>query len=78
MDYADTHLNVYIHFHASDMVLMIDTNATYLVMPKTWFRIAGYYYIRNKPNAKPHPELNGAMIIDCKTLNPFVASTTEA
>ena len=66
MDYTATYPNDYTHFHVSDMILMIGTDAAYLVMPKERSQIAGYYYLGNKPNAKPHPELNGVILIKCK------------
>ena len=78
MDYVDKYPNDYTRFHAGDMILILDTYATYLVMTKAQSRIAGYYYLGNKPNAKPHPELNGAILIKCKTLKHVVASSAEA
>ena len=33
LDYASIHLNTTIFYHESDMILMIDTDATYLVLP---------------------------------------------
>ena len=39
--------------------------------------IAGYYYLVNRPNAKPHTELNCAIIIKGKNNNNFVAYTAE-
>ena len=77
MDYAATYPNSYIQVHASDMILMLDTDASYLVIPKALIRIAGYYYLTNKPNARPHPILNFTIPIECKTLKHVVASTAE-
>ena len=57
---------------------MLDTGAAYLVITKAQSRIAGYYYLGNKSNAKPHPELNGSIIIECKTLKHVVVSASEA
>ena len=68
MYYAATYPNTYIRFYNSDMILMLDTDATYLVMPKSLSRIAGHYCLGNKTNAKPHPELNGAILAECKHL----------
>ena len=78
LDYVATYPNAYIRFHASDMILMLDTDAAYLVMPKARSRIAGYYYLGNKATSQPHPELNGAILIECKTLRHVVASAAEA
>ena len=69
MDYTATYPNDYIRFHASDMILMLDTDATYLFTTKAWIRIERYYYLGNKPNSKPHPELKGAINIGCKKIN---------
>ena len=33
LDYASTHMNATILYHASDMILMTDTYATYLIPP---------------------------------------------
>ena len=46
MDYTASYPDAYIHFYASDMILQIDTDASYLVLPKTRSRIAGYYYFK--------------------------------
>ena len=77
MDYVDTYPNAYIWFHASDMILMIDTYDAYLAMTKPQSHIAWYYYLVNKPNATPNPEFNGVIIIECKTLKHVVASASE-
>jgi hypothetical protein len=47
-------------------------------MPKARSRIAGYYYLGNHPSTGPHPELNGTILIECKTLKHVVASAAEA
>ena len=65
MNYADTHPNVYISFNASNMILMLDTDAAYIVITKAQSLISGYYYPINKTNSKTHLELNGAIIIKC-------------
>ena len=54
MDYVTTYPNAYTHFRDSDIILMLGTNAAYLCMPKVWIHISGYYYLGNKPNAKPY------------------------
>ena len=33
LDYAATYLNAILRFHASDMILHVDTDAAYLVLP---------------------------------------------
>ena len=67
MDYAATHPNVYIRYHASDMVLHVDSDTACLVAPKARSRISGYFYLSDHPSKTPHPKLNGAILVECKT-----------
>ena len=51
MDYAYTYPNAYIRYHASKMILHVDSDAAYLVLPKAKSRIAGYFYLADlKPD----------------------------
>ena len=43
LDYTATHPNASIRYHESDMVLHVDSDAAYLVMPQARSIIAGYY-----------------------------------
>lgn len=43
LDYAATHPIATIRYYASDMVLWIDSDATYLVAPKARSRVGGYF-----------------------------------
>ena len=47
-------------------------DAAYIVTAKSQSRISGYYYLGNTSNAKPHTELSGAILIECKTLKNVV------
>ena len=78
LDYAATFQKTFVRFYASDMLLNVDTDAAYLVLPKSRSRIAGYFYLGNAPTRTPHPRLNGAILIECKTLRHVVASAAEA
>ena len=78
LDYANTHPNAYIRFYASDMQLMIDSDAAYLVLPKARSRIAGYFRLGNKPSNKYKYKDNGAVLIECHTLRHVVSSAAEA
>ena len=49
MDYVATYPNCYLRYHASDMILNIDSDAAYLVLPKAKSRIAGYYHLSSSP-----------------------------
>ena len=56
MDYANTYQNVYVRFYASDMQLLVDSDAFYLVLPKTRSRIAEYFRLANSP-ASPYTKI---------------------
>ena len=43
MDFLNTHDNAFLYFYASNMVLQVDSNASYLVCPKTRRRVKRYY-----------------------------------
>ena len=45
LDYVATYPQVYIQYHASDMVLNIDSDAAYLVLPEAKSRIAGFFQL---------------------------------
>ena len=77
MDYLYTHPDAYIRFYASDMVLHVDSDAAYLVLPKVKSRIAGYYYLSAHLNITKNPKLNGAILVLCKTLRYVVPSAAE-
>ena len=55
------------------MVLHIDTDAFYLVLPNAKSRIAGYYFFKTDNDI-----LNAPIHIECKTLKHVVSSSAEA
>ena len=60
------------------MVLTIDSDAAYLVElePQAYSRVIGYFQL-NITN-KYSKFVNGAILIECKTLRHVVASSVEA
>ena len=78
MDYANTYPDVYIRYYASDMVLRVDNNVSHLVAPKAQSRVAGYYHLSDHPDKTTTPTLNGAINVECKTLQHVDASAAEA
>lgn len=44
MDYAATHPLAIIRYHASDMILHVDSDAAYLVQPNARSRYAGHFF----------------------------------
>ena len=79
LDYVNTYKKVRVRYYASDMILNVETDAAYLVLPKARSRLAGYFhmgYHRNHP--KYSKSLNGAVLVECKTIAHVVSSAAEA
>ena len=75
---SNTYKNAKICFWASDMVIEVDTNTAYLVMPKDKCLHVGYFQLLHQHN-KPNRHLyNGAILIECKTIRHAVSSVAEA
>ena len=79
MDYAATHPNPTVRYYASDMILTIDSDAAYLVLPQARSRIAGYHYLSSLPlSPEQSPPLNAPILVLCKTLRTVVSSAAES
>ena len=80
MDYPATHPLAIIRYHASDMILHVDSDAAYLVQPNARSRYAGHFFLSSNPPplpAKPIPECNGSIMNVCKNICNVVASAAE-
>ena len=53
LDYLYTNPNATIRYKASAMILQVDTDSAYLVLPKARSHSAGHYYLKND-NLKTH------------------------
>ena len=73
MDYVATYPDAFLRFYASDMILHVDSDASYLVLSKARSRIAGYFYFKTNSET-----LNAPIHIKCKTLKHVVSSSAEA
>jgi hypothetical protein len=82
LNYAVTYSTAIIRYHASDMVLHIDSDAAYLVLPNARIRYAGHYFMSDHPPpppTKPTPKPNGAILrTTCKTICGVMGSAAEA
>ena len=76
MDYLHTHPDAVNRFHTSDMILYIESDAAYLVLPKARSRVAIIFYLSN--TTAGHPPLNGAIQVICKNLQNVAFSAAEA
>ena len=59
------------------MVLYVDSDAVYLVAPKTRIQIAGYYCLYGHSTITNHTRLNGAILVEYKILRRVVSSAAE-
>ena len=66
LDYCASHPNVTVRFLASDMILALHSDASYLSEPESKSRAAGHYYLANKDN---NDLSNGAVLILSKIIN---------
>ena len=79
LNYCACNPNTTIRYIASDMLLHIDSDASYLSESKSRSTAAGYHYLSNKPSkSHPNPPLNGAILVLCQILKEIVASASEA
>ena len=81
LDYAATHPNAKVRFFASGMILYLDSDAAYLVLPNARSRMAGFYFLGDKPPDPPtipKPKPNGAVHVECRTIRNVVSSAAES
>jgi hypothetical protein len=75
LQYAASWPNASIVYHASDMRLAVDSDASYLSESHARSRVAGHHYLTtNGDNPKP----NGAIDVVCSILGTVAASAFEA
>ena len=78
LNYAATNPNAVLRFHASDMILHIDSDASYLSEPHARSRAGGFHYLSSHPKPNTKPPLNGAFHIVSNIMRNVMASATEA
>ena len=83
LDYLASNPNAIIRYHASGMILLIHSDASYLSVTKARIRASGVFFLSDpKPNAITFsnytPILNGFIFIMYKILRNIMASASEA
>ena len=78
MNYSNVYSKSYVIFSASDMQLMVDSDAAYLVLPNARSRIVGYFRIANKPTNRYQYKYHGSILIKWNILRHVVTSAVEA
>ena len=80
LNYCATHPNATIRYTASDMILHVESDASYLSETKARSRAGGYHYLGNLPgsaNANATSS-NGAVNILCQIMREVLSSAAEA
>jgi len=83
LNYCATHPDATVRYHASDMVLWIHSDASYLTAPKGRSRAAGYHFLSSTPPSTMSsdtdpPNDNGPIDVLCQIMRPVLASAAEA
>jgi hypothetical protein len=77
LNYCNTHPETKIRYHASDMILHIHSDASYLSENEAKSRAGGFFYMGN--TTKNDKKLtNGAILIVSKVLKHVMSSAAEA
>jgi hypothetical protein len=76
LDFLATHLDATIRYHASDMVLRIHSDASYLSVSKARSRLGGLFFLGNK--SPEQDTLNGSILNIAAVIKNVVASAAES
>ncbi len=77
LNYAATHPNAKIRYNASDMVLHVHSDASYLVEPEARSRAGGHHFLSDRARS-PNPTPNGPIFNLAKILRNVMSSAAEA
>jgi hypothetical protein len=83
LNYCATHPDAVRRYSASDMVLHIKSDASYLSAAKARSRAAGYHFLSDRPSdpldpTSAPPMANGAINVLCTVMHEVLASTAAA
>jgi hypothetical protein len=81
LNYAASHLDATICYHASDMCLHVHSDASYLSESKARSCAGGIFFLSSLPTTAknaPTPKLNGVIHIGSSIMRNVLASATEA
>jgi hypothetical protein len=76
LDYLATHPDATIRYHASDMILHIHSDASYLSVSKARSRLGGLFFLGNKSSEQD--TLNGSILNVASVIKNVVASAAES
>jgi hypothetical protein len=76
LDYLATHPEATIRYHASDMILNIHSDTSYLSVSNSWSRLGGLFFLGNK--APKQETLNISILNVAAVIKNVVASAAES
>jgi hypothetical protein len=76
LDYLATHMDATIRYHASKMILYINSDASYLSVSNTRSRLGGLFFLGNKP--PEHDKLDGSILNVAPVIKIVVAPAAES
>jgi hypothetical protein len=76
LDYLATHPNTTIRYHASNMILNIHRDASYLSISNARSRLGGLFFLGNK--SPKQEKLNGSILNVAAVIKNVVASAAES
>ena len=72
LDYCETHPDAMIRYHASDMILSLQSNGSYLSEPYSKSRAVGHFYLTSGDNK----DLNNGAILTLTKIVKHVKQST--
>jgi hypothetical protein len=82
LNYAVANPDAVLRYRASEMILHVESDASYLSESKARSRYAGYQYLSSRPSESPQndpiPPFNAAVNVPCQILKEVVSSAAEA
>jgi hypothetical protein len=78
LNYHASNQDAKVHFHASDMVMNIHSDASYLSETKAHRRACGHFFMGRMPKNGEPIQLNGAYYMNTAILRFVMASAAEA
>ena len=79
LNYCASHPDATVRFTASDMVVAVESDTSYLSVVKARSRAAGYFYLTNTPaNSSDALKPNGAVHVLCHIMREVLSSAAEA
>eukprot|EP00957_Ditylum_brightwellii_P105614 8052572-Ditylum_brightwellii.AAC.1 len=78
LNYMWTYPNTAMRFYASDTILHIHSNTTYMVLPEARSQTSKYFYLSSNPETTTEVPLNGSIHNECSTIRNVMGSAAEA